>query len=65
MSGYKPPKSMLVNNSDKTTVVITVTPELFKKLDDFARERDMTRVDVVRFAIRCFLGGILEGENGL
>ena len=48
---------MLVNNSDKSTVVITLTPDIFRALDTYAKLTDTARVEVVRNALENFLRG--------
>ncbi len=58
---YKPVKSMLVNNGEKTGVVLNLTRDEFVALDTYAKRTDTARVDVVRNALRSFL----ERENGL
>ncbi len=59
---YQPPKSMLVNCSEKTTIVITLRPDVFKALDAYAKLTDTSRVNVVRNALK---EEYLERENGL
>ncbi len=52
---YKPPKSMIVNNGDKTGVVLDLSSGLFRRLDEYAKLANMARVDVVRRALEIFL----------
>lgn len=58
---YRPPKSMLVNNGNRTGVVLNLTLDEFRALDAYAKLTDTARVDVVRWALKAFL----ERENGL